>query len=149
MRRNRAQRLLAVSACLVMAIAGTACGGRSSSGTPPSSPGPLTQYPLPSDGWASGDPALTALTSGDFHAALVGTTACAWLGDGQTAFLWPEGYKVSFKPIRLINAAGTVVATGGQHLDVGGGLTRPPEAQVGRPCEATAKDVWAVEGPVQ
>jgi len=39
--------------------------------------------PLPSDGWQPGDPALLALTMGQFHAVKTSKGPCAWLGSHQ------------------------------------------------------------------
>lgn len=47
----------------------------------PSSTVGTQTYPLPSDGWKPGDPSLSALTTGPFHAARRDGQVCAWLGD--------------------------------------------------------------------
>ena len=92
--------------------------------------------PQPGNGWRLGDPALTALSGGAFHATLTAEGACAWRGTGDVPYLWPEGYRVRFNPTELINPQGQVVAHEGDRLKVGGGEV---PARPGERCTSVGK----------
>jgi hypothetical protein len=99
-------------------------------------------YPLWSDGWRPGDPALLALTEGRFHAAVVDGHACAWLGD-MRPMKWPAGWTVSFGPQAVLrDADGQIVAHEGDNLSVGGAATEIAKAS--DPCGPAGKAIWSV-----
>lgn len=90
----------------------------------PAAAGTLTQpgrsYPLPSDGWKTGQSAMEAISSAPFHALLTHSGACT--PDRSVTYLWPAGYRVRFHPTVLLDPAGKVVAHQGQYITVGGGI---------------------------
>lgn len=103
---------------------------------------PGRSYALPTDGWRPGDNAMFAATSGEFHAGLTPDGACARLRSGDSAFLWPAGYRVRFDPTRLIDAKGRVVAKEGDVLGFGGGYAPAP---AGTRCVAADERPWHVQ----
>jgi hypothetical protein len=52
-------------------------------------------------------------------------SACFWLGNGEdrTALLWPPGYSARDKPLSIFDAKGHMIATVGELVTLGGGLT--------------------------
>lgn len=101
-------------------------------------------YPLPSDGWKPGDPALLALTGGAFHAARRNGQVCAWLGDAFRPMLWPAGYQVRLDPVELIAPDGAVVALEGEKVSAGGG---GDVAKAGAPCARPGEWTFSIMGP--
>jgi hypothetical protein len=146
-RRARRRRFLTAAASTLVvalvaagAVLGLGTGQHGEAGTttvaPPAVAGP-NDGTLPSDGWAPGKPALTAITAGPFHARAVSQGACAWLGDSERPFVWPAGYRVLFNPTRLVDATGALVATDGEVLAApGGGEVAPQDTLCG------AKGSW-------
>lgn len=117
---------------------------------------PIHDYRLPTDGWKSGDSAVTAALFGRFHATLTSSGACAWMGTGHrgTVYLWPAGYRVRFHPTELVSPNGEVVAHQNQIVDAGGGmysrqeaLSLSPPAVIPHYC-GTAETVANIESPV-
>jgi hypothetical protein len=87
--------------------------------------GAARSYPVPTSGWHSGEPALTALSIGTLEGGYRHGRFCVWLiGPGQKrpgAIIWPAGYRARRHPLELLNAQGAVVARGGDEIRVGGG----------------------------
>lgn len=67
---------------------------------------------------------------------------CAWLesDDGRAEVLWPEGYRVTFEPLRLRGPDDEVVAEDGEEVTVRGEFTedRVSVCQVGELFQASA-----------
>jgi hypothetical protein len=116
-------------------------------------------YPLPDDGWHSGDPAHLAGAGGEFHATRVGHRACATIGptDVPFSYSWPTGYRVRFHPTQLLDPSGHVVAEEGDHVKSGGGFTgqlaggtEPPTRPIVTSwCGRPGKIVFAIQGGVR
>lgn len=99
-------------------------------------------FPLPSDGWKPGDPALDALAIGPFHATrLQNGQVCAWLGTRFRPTLWPQGYHARLHPVQLLGPGGRVVAEAGDVLSTGGGGEPAP---AGTPCAHAGQWTWSV-----
>ena len=143
--RSKAARNRGVRTALAGTICGAVLGALAGCGTPMrlgvSQTDLHRSYPLPSDGWQPGDTSLLALAGGAFHATLTSTGACAWIGGGTTAFLWPAGYTVRFDPTVLIDPTGKIVATEGETIDLAGGQI--PASSPGR-CARPGQPVWSV-----
>jgi hypothetical protein len=146
MRGASATTAAAIAGCVAAVATATAsCTGShaiSHRTVAPSESGRSTNLSLPSDGWKPGDAGLQAETGGAFHAARVGSGACAWVGDARRAFDWPANWTVIFDPSpRLLDSSGVEVAREGQRIRlVGGGSTA---AQAG-PCWSTGDWVFSV-----
>jgi hypothetical protein len=106
----------------------------------------VRSYPLPSDGWRFGDPAMEAISSAPFEPVLTGSGACT--PRGSVDYLWPLGYRVRFHPTVLLDPAGRVVAHQGQYVTVGGGVIGPASWPGASRCDRGG-EVWAVQGSVQ
>jgi hypothetical protein len=132
----------------MVAVVGAACGGRQPIARPSSPPSisPTAATALPSDGWRPGDIAMSALTGGRFHAAVVRGTVCAWLGDSFRPMLWPAGYRVRLRPVELIAPSGAVVAREGQRTGAGGGSF---PATAGTPCARAGQETFAINGELE
>lgn len=140
---RRASPALVVVALAIATLA-AACTHKGPQSNPKTSS--RASYALPSDGWTPGDFAMTAAASGPFHAALTSGSACAWVGESKSAFLWPKGYRVRFNPAQLISPAGAVVATEGVTITVGGGSL---PLKLRTPCGSAGEPAFSVEpGPV-
>ena len=77
-------------------------------------PGPAAQA-------RSDQPALRQLT-GELGGSGELEGGCAWLDrpDARYEVWWPEGYRIEFSPLRLIDPAGKVIATEGDLVTVRG-----------------------------
>jgi len=98
-----------------------------------SSPGAAKLYPLPTSSWRPGDPSLHALTIGTRAAGPYRGRWCVWLvGPGSRRFpiVWPAGFRARRRPLELVDSRGTVVARGGERIELGGGVA--PVSH--RPC---------------
>jgi hypothetical protein len=149
-RHHRRHRALAAA---VVAAAGAAVIGIVTQLLPgdsrgPAQPLPLAPastpkvFPLPSDGWRPGDPALDALAIGPFHATrFKNGQVCAWLGTNFRPTLWPQGYHVRLHPVQLLGPGGRVVAGAGDVLSTGGGGEPAP---AGTPCAHPGQWTWSV-----
>jgi hypothetical protein len=103
-------------------------------------------YPLPSDGWRPGQPAMAALSSAPFQPTLTKSGTCT--SSSSIDYLWPEGYRVRFHPTVLLDPSGKVVAHQGQYVMVGGGVVGIPSWPSAARCYKGGQ-VWAIQGPVQ
>lgn len=133
-----------LAVCAVIGVlASVAClpSGGSSAAAPR-----MRSYPLPSDGWKSGQAAITALSAAPFHATLTRFGACT--SDRFRDYLWPAGYRVRFHPTVLLDAKGRVVAHQGQYISVGGGIVGTASWPDAARCYKGG-DVWAIQGPIQ
>lgn len=130
----------AVPAAAVLLVAGCA----STTNTPAAVPQVPTTAPLVSDGWHPGKAAMLAELTGVLRVTLTPQGACAWLGDPGTPqpMQWPEGW-VATSTGQVLDDQGQVVATAGQRISVGGGIT--PVAVSAR---CGTGQTWAVEGPI-
>ena len=99
-------------------------------------------YALPSDGWTQGHESMSARISGTFHASRTSEGACAWIDNGEIGFVWPDGYRVRFKPTELLDERGRVVATEGEHVEFGGG--HAPSSAATR-CNLSGLEPWHVQ----
>ncbi len=110
--------LRAASACLVLTvIAACETGGTSVHGP--------KLYPVPTSSWRPGDPSLLALAIGILNAGEYRGRWCPWLagtGSRRVAVVWPAGFHARRHPFELLDSHGTVVATGGEHIKIGGGF---------------------------
>ena len=84
--------------------------------------------------------------TGNFEAALTSHGACAWLGPGRSANLWPAGYRVRFHPTQLIDAQGKVRAKAGQYVGFRG-HEGPRTASMSDRCGDLGKMVLMLEEP--
>jgi len=150
-RQRRRPKTLAAA---VVAVAGVAAviamvtqllpgDGRGRAQPSPAAPASTSRvFPLPSDGWKPGNPALDALAIGPFHATrLKDGQACAWLGARFRPTLWPQGYHVRLHPVELLGPGGRVIAEAGDVLSTGGGGN---PASAGTPCAKPAQWTWSV-----
>jgi hypothetical protein len=103
-------------------------------------------YPLPSDGWKPGQPAMTALSFLPFRVTVTHSGTCT--SNGSLGYLWPAGYRVRFHPTVLLDPKGRVVAHQGQYVSVGGGIVGTASWPSAARCYK-AGDVWAIQGSVQ
>ena len=134
--RLRTPLIASLAIFTVVATLGSAASGASTS---PSS-ARSREYRLPSDGWKPGEVSQTALALGPFHAKLTASGAQAWIGNSEIATLWPDGYRVRFRPTELINAKGKVVAHAGQWIS----------AAAGSSPSTTAHATWDIQSdPIQ
>lgn len=122
----------ALAVAVVMLLAG--CGG----GQEDTTAGDAQNGATTGDGQAADAATLTGTLSGDPD--LEG--GCAWLatGDGSVEVVWPDGYEVTFDPLRLRGPGGEVVAEGGDEVTVRGEFAedRISVCQVGQLFEAAA-----------
>lgn len=127
-------RRLAVAGLLLVGVLGAGC-----SSSAPSASSTAKTYPLPSDGWKTGDGSLLAAFFGPFDAELTVAGACAWLGSHQKPVLWPAEYRVRFNPTELVGPDGQVLAKAGEVLHFAGGVVPPgiKENRCGAPSEQT------------
>lgn len=127
-------RRLAVAGLLLVGVLGAGC-----SSSAPSASSTAETYPLPSDGWKTGDGSLLAGLFGPLHAEMAVGGACAWLGPHRQAVLWPAGYRVRFNPTELVGPDGQVLAKAGEVLHFAGGVVPPgiKENRCGAPSEQT------------
>ena len=58
---------------------------------------------------------------------------------GQTRVRWPDGYKVVVDPVRLYGPFGSLIATEGDAVYVGGGMSQPDE-EVFVACDYVSTD---------
>ena len=147
-RRHRTLAAAVVAIAAVAAVAGIVTqllpGDTRGPARPlPAAPaGSSKVFPLPSDGWKPGDPALDALAIGHFHATrLENGQVCAWLGASFRPTLWPQGYHVRLHPVQLLGPGGRVIAKAGDVVSTGGG-GRP--APAGTPCAKAGQWTWSV-----
>ena len=155
-RSGRAGRTLLVVTCLALAVACSGSSGGHSSGNTAattaatsgatSSAAASGELPLPSDRWRPGQPAMQALTSGTLILESHDAYACGWIGSRQSAYLWPEGYRVRVADKALLDGAGNVVAHAGDHVQAGGG---GHEAASPGPCNRAGQWVFSVESQVR
>jgi hypothetical protein len=103
-------------------------------------------YPLPSDGWKPGQPAMTALSFLPFRVSVTHSGTCT--SNGSLGYLWPAGYRVRIHPTVLLDPKGRVVARQGQYVSVGGGIVGTASWPSAARCYK-AGDVWAIQGSVQ
>jgi hypothetical protein len=139
-------RRLGVLACVALTVL-TGCSLTLGSAQP--SPAYHVSDALPSDGWKPGMVEMLAAFGGPFHAAIRDGTACAWLGSGDVAFVWPAGYSVRFHPTELLNAKDRVIARSGQVVGFAGGVEPGSPADPGERCKPKSETGWqyvAVEG---
>lgn len=134
----------AVAAIVTLALSGDSRGPARPLPVATASTSQVTVFPLPSDGWKPGDPALDALAIGPFHATrLKNGQVCAWLGTHFRPTLWPRGYHVRLDPVQLLGPDGRVIAEAGEVLSTGGGGNPAP---AGTPCAHAGQWTWAVMG---
>ena len=139
-------------ACAALVVLSGCSGSDSSTGAQSES------FPLPDSGWKPGDGGHLALARGAFHAVMTPSGACATIGDrtAPISYRWPTGYRVRFNPTQLLDADGFVIASDGEEVEAGGGLTavvaggkqpsQRPEVETwcGRPGE----NVFAIQSEV-
>jgi hypothetical protein len=89
-------------------------------GSIPSGERPI--FDLPSNGWRPGMPSRAACLDGRFRAVRHGDQVEAWLGGRRGWHTWPEGWRVRFDPVELIDPNGRVVARAGEMVRSAGGL---------------------------
>lgn len=135
-------RRLAVVGLLFVGVLGAACGPPA-----PSASSTAKAYPLPSDGWKTGDGSLLAAFFGPFDAGITASGACAWLGSHQEPVLWPAGYRVRFNPTELIGPKGQVLAKAGEVLHFAGGVL-PTGAEENRCGVPGAQTVLIMSPPL-
>jgi hypothetical protein len=128
---------------VVGAVASVACPSLVASAAPSSQP--IRSYPLPSDGWKAGQPAMEAVSAGPFQATLTQSGTCT--SSASVDYLWPAGYRVRFHPTVLLDPTGRVVAHQGQYVTVGGGIVGTASWPRAARCYKGG-DVWAIQGPV-
>ena len=117
MKRGRVLRT--VSTCLLLSVI-AACGTAGASAHGPK------LYPVPTSGWRPGDPSLHALAFGTLSQGEYRGKWCPWLiagpGSRPMAIVWPAGFRAQRHPFELLDSHGTVVARGGEEIELGGGL---------------------------
>jgi hypothetical protein len=152
----RAVRVLIAAAVVVTSSACASATGRPSTAATKALATPTAEptgtYPVWSDGWTLGQPAMAALEIGSFHAALTPLGACAWLGGAgePNPTQWPAGWTIVFAPTpRLLDDHGAVVAREGEKIGAGGGGRAMTAAQTDGRCGSVG-DTWVfeVEGSV-
>jgi hypothetical protein len=115
----------AAVAAIAVAAALVAPGTQSTHRAGPSGHGPRL-YPVPTSSWRPGDPSLSALTFGTLAGGKYRGQWCPWLiagpGSRPTPIVWPAGFRAQRHPFELLDSHGTVVARGGEEIEVGGGL---------------------------
>src|ERR1700733_8122989 len=79
-------------------------------------------FELPSNGWTPEQPMMAMLVKGEFHAEMSEHGAEAWVGERRPT-TWPKNYGVRFAPTELISPDGKVVATDGDEISSGGGIS--------------------------
>lgn len=141
-----------VAVAVVAAIWGTSTaitgdGGKAVGPAKPSATsGPSSEVALlPTDHWRPGQGGRLALISGELIISRRDGTTCAWIGNRQTAVLWPEGYGIRLSDGALVNATGEVVAHPGDRVAAGGGST---EAVTAGPCNRKGQWTFSIESDV-
>lgn len=123
-------RAIAIVLALALVVGTTRCGSGETEGPPGASPLPTL-------------PERDTMKLGAFEGVVLRGSArgvddvCVWLesDDGRVvSALWPYGHYLATDPIRVIDRDGNVVASVGDTLDLGGGLTadRPERCHVGK-----------------
>jgi hypothetical protein len=126
------------TACLLMA-AMAACG------TSQTATAKLKYYPVPTSSWRPGDFSLTALTIGTLAAGMYRGRWCMWLvgpDSRRHPIVWPAGFRARRHPLELVDSRGTILARGGEHIKVGGGVV--PDSH--QPCMLGRKNAFYAMG---
>ena len=115
----------AAVAAIAMAVALVAPGTQPTRPAGPSAHGNKL-YPVPTSSWRPGDPSMHALAFGTLAGGKYRGHWCPWLsaspGSRPVPIVWPAGFRAQRHPLKLLDAHGTVVARGGEEIQVGGGL---------------------------
>jgi hypothetical protein len=125
---------LTAASCLLLA-------GAAACDSSPTASQSAKYEPVPTSSWRPGDPSLTALTIGPLSAGMYRGRWCVWLGgrgSRREAVVWPAGFRARRHPLELVDSRGKVVARGGEHIKIGGGIG--PAGR--RPCMLGQKNAW-------
>ena len=88
-----------------------------------------------------------AAMAGGFKLAGDPSTGCVWFetvdGGARVSAVWPEGFTVSFDPLRVHDLQGKVFAEGGPTYGLGGSAERDPPEEC-RQDQSTSLGSWRV-----
>ena len=126
---------------LVVLLMATGCGDGTTQPTLPTTSEAISLGPV--DLPLNPDPPKDA----KMMATLVGDPeldgGCVWLRQGvvDLSVLWPPGFTAEFNPVRIMDAAGTVVAQGGDQVELTGSFAADPTAYEPHRC-TVGPELW-------